>query len=134
MHYYTNAYSNRSGLANHAKNKFAGRNSRDMRRRHAKSPEFSGHDQDLGVSSIDRHDSACNVILSVVMRNVIQGAGLPGRTLDFRGLAVAIGEHPVAGKHLYTRGALCRVRGSRSTIHAHARIRTDTSPIVSLQA
>ena len=38
-----------------------------MRRRHAISPGFSGHYQDLGISSLKRHDSACNIILSVVM-------------------------------------------------------------------
>ena len=37
-----------------------------MRRHHAISPGFSGHYQDLGTSSSNPHDSACNVILSVV--------------------------------------------------------------------
>ena len=38
---------------------------RDMRRRHAISPGFAGHYQDLGISSLKGHDSACNLILSV---------------------------------------------------------------------
>ena len=38
---------------------------RDMRRRHAISPGFSGHYRDLGISSRKRHDSACKLILSV---------------------------------------------------------------------
>ena len=37
-----------------------------IRRRHAISPGFSGHYQDLGKSSLKRHDSACNLILSAV--------------------------------------------------------------------
>ena len=37
-----------------------------MRQRHAISPGFFGHYQDLGISSLKRHDSAvCNCILSV---------------------------------------------------------------------
>ena len=40
-----------------------------MRRRHAISPGFPGHYQDLGISSTKRHDSACNLILSVVTRH-----------------------------------------------------------------
>ena len=36
-----------------------------MRRRHAISPGCSGHYQDLGISSLTRHGSACNSILSV---------------------------------------------------------------------
>ena len=36
-----------------------------MRRRHAISPDFSGHYQDLGMSSLKRSDSASNIILSV---------------------------------------------------------------------
>ena len=30
--------------------------------------DFSGHYQDIGISSLARHDSACNLILSVVPR------------------------------------------------------------------
>ena len=40
---------------------------RDMRRRHAISPGFSDHYRDLGISSIKGHDSACTLILSVVV-------------------------------------------------------------------
>ena len=36
-----------------------------VRRRHAISPEFSGHYHDLGISSLKGHDSACNFILRV---------------------------------------------------------------------
>ena len=38
----------------------------DMRRRHVMSLGFSSHCLDLRISSINRHDSACNFILSVV--------------------------------------------------------------------
>ena len=36
-----------------------------MRRRHTTSPGFSGHYQDLGISNLKSHDTACNFILSV---------------------------------------------------------------------
>ena len=36
-----------------------------MRRHHTISPGFSGHYRDLGISSLTRHASACNVILSM---------------------------------------------------------------------
>ena len=36
-----------------------------MRQRHAISPQFFGHYQDLGISSLKGYDSACNIILSV---------------------------------------------------------------------
>ena len=40
-----------------------------MRRRHVTSPGFSGHYQDIGISSLKEHDSTCNLILSVGMRS-----------------------------------------------------------------
>ena len=36
-----------------------------MRRLHAISPGLYGHYQDLGISSLKGHDSACNLTLSV---------------------------------------------------------------------
>ena len=39
-----------------------------MRRRHAVSPGFSGHYQDLGIPNLKGHDSACNLIVSVALR------------------------------------------------------------------
>ena len=38
---------------------------RDMRRRHAISPRFSGRYQDQGISSLEMRDSACVLILAI---------------------------------------------------------------------
>ena len=64
---------------------------RDMRRRHAISPGFSSHDQDLGISSLKGHDSACNINLSVVTYHQHQGfawmhdiRASPGRVSELR--------------------------------------------------
>ena len=43
---------------------------RDVRRRHAISTVFAGQYQDVGSSSIKRHDSACNIILCVVRGSI----------------------------------------------------------------
>ena len=43
-----------------------------MRRRHAISPGFSGHYRDLGISSLKRHDSVCNLIISVGLPVIVQ--------------------------------------------------------------
>ena len=40
-----------------------------MHRRHAISPGFADHYRDLGITSRKKHDSACKLILSVVVRD-----------------------------------------------------------------
>ena len=44
-----------------------------MRRGLAVSLGFSGHYQDIGISSLKRHDAACNFILSVVLQTRSRG-------------------------------------------------------------
>ena len=51
--------------------RFLGQKYRDMRRRHAISPGFSGHYQDLGIASLKLHASACNLIISLVERGLV---------------------------------------------------------------
>ena len=50
-----------------------------MRRRHAISPGFAGHYQDLDTSSLARDDSACNFILSVARADGAAGARSGGQ-------------------------------------------------------
>ena len=52
-----------------------------MRRHHAVPSGLSGHYQDLGISSLKLRDSACNVILSVVLWTE---QGTPNETTDNR--------------------------------------------------
>ena len=67
--------------------RFLGQKYRDMRRRHAISPGFSGHYQDLGIASRKKHDSACKLVLSVDSRTRSRGRTVkPG----FGGMAVLV--------------------------------------------
>ena len=63
-----------------------------MRRRHAISPVFPGHYQDLGIAGLTRHDSAnaCKLILSVGVCGVLHGAAHAARGEHGRGARRAL--------------------------------------------
>ena len=71
-----------------------------MRRCHAISPGFTGHYRDLGISNRKMHDSACNIILSVV--NEIRCPGTPvNRVFEMAYLFISLslaGTHPGMGR------------------------------------
>ena len=106
--------------ASHGKNKFAARmipflvlgvwdqKHRDMRRRHTISLGFSGHYQDLGLSSLEMNDSAdCNLILSVAKLR----AGAYLNPPQCRVLCVLLGPNVSAAvhqPHSWTHKAQCK--------------------------
>ena len=64
--------------------RFLGQKHRDMRRRHAISSVFSGHNQDLDISSLKGHDSACNIILILSVGGAEHRAQLRARDRHHR--------------------------------------------------